>query len=137
MATLKQKVARLYSNPKLGFTGATTFIKSRKFSEGNKVLAELNKIPAYVLHRPVRTKFKRRQFIVHFPLFQFQIDLISLLQYKKYNNGYSYILCCIDSFTKKVCFIKMKHKNKETTLSAIKLMIKRMGKPNTIVMDKG
>ena len=52
------------------------------------------------LHKPVRYRFKRNQIVVKGPNLQFQADLCDMQSLKSFNDGYNYILTCIDCFTR-------------------------------------
>lgn len=52
------------------------------------------------IHRNARKNFPRRRFIQKGLDDTWQIDLIDMQKYSKYNNGYKYILACIDTFSK-------------------------------------
>lgn len=91
------------------------------------------------------------------PLEQFQIDIAyikkTIKEGDKYKNLLSYenpktkmfipkkdtiyALTCIDIFTKNVALRIMKKKDAETTLDALKSILKEMGKPSEIFCDDG
>lgn len=52
------------------------------------------------LHRGVRKNFMRRKTIMHGIGDTYQIDLVEMIPYAKYNNGFKYILTVIDIFSK-------------------------------------
>jgi hypothetical protein len=52
------------------------------------------------LHKPARTKFKRRRFIQYGLDDTFASDLAQMDQYAKENRGHKYILVVIDCFSK-------------------------------------
>ena len=54
----------------------------------------------YTLHKPVRSRFPRRRTIVTGIIDQYQCDLIDMQKMKKDNDGYNFILTCIDVFSK-------------------------------------
>jgi len=54
----------------------------------------------YTLHKPLRKKVLRRRVVVSGLLQQYQADLLSVINIKKFNDGYCFILTCIDVFSK-------------------------------------
>jgi hypothetical protein len=55
---------------------------------------------------------------------EWQMDIYVLEKYKKFNRGYSYILACIDIFSRKVYCIAMKNKSIDDVTDALKLIFK-------------
>ena len=51
---------------------------------------------AYTLHKPVRRKFPRNRVYVTYKAQQFEADLVDMSHLSKYNDGYRYLLTCID-----------------------------------------
>ena len=54
---------------------------------------------SYTLHKPVRKHYSRNRVIVGGIDDQWQIDLCDMQSLSKYNNGYKYLLTCIDIFS--------------------------------------
>ena len=52
------------------------------------------------LHRQVRKNYQRRRFIQKGILDTWQIDLVEMIPYAKFNRGYKYMLTVIDVFSK-------------------------------------
>lgn len=132
-------VKRLYLNPLFSgsFSGVSAFMKNRKLKNKELVINELNKLKPYVLHKPARSKFPRRKFMVHFKNEQIQIDLIDLSRYSKDNNGYKYLLTAIDVFSKKAHIVPIKTKQTKSAVEGIKKVIKILGRPRTVLCDRG
>jgi transposase InsO family protein len=90
-------------------------------------------------------------FVAHRPLQQFQIDIayiegcnyedpknkIIINQMKDPKKNRIYALTCIDVFTKFAWLVIMKNKDAQTTLTALKQIISKMGKPESIYSDDG
>jgi hypothetical protein len=55
---------------------------------------------------------------------EWQMDIYVLEKYKKFNRGYSYILACIDIFSRKIYCIAMKTKSIDDVFDALKLIFK-------------
>jgi transposase InsO family protein len=55
---------------------------------------------AYSLHKPTRQKFPRRKYVSRGLNEQWQADLVEMQHYSVENQGYRYILCVIDIFSR-------------------------------------
>ena len=64
-----------------------------------------------------------------------QVDIFFMTKYKKQNNGYSYILCAVDVFTRKAYAVAMKSKDADDCISAFDIIIKNAGVPYVITTD--
>lgn len=53
----------------------------------------------YTLHKPVVRKFKRNQTRTTVINVQWQMDLVDMSHLSKHNDGYKFLLTCIDVFT--------------------------------------
>ena len=86
------------------FTAPATFYRAIKEKSNNitrkQVTDWLNSQDTYTLHRRTRKKFKRNRIIVGRIDEQWQTDLIDIQKIAKYNQGYRYILVCIDILSK-------------------------------------
>ena len=88
----------------------------------------------YTLHKPVRRNFPRNKVVVSGPNYQFQIDLSDMQSIKEYNDGYQYILTCIDVFSKLAWAIAIKNKSADEIVRAYKLIDKT---PKVVQSDEG
>lgn len=75
-------------------------------------------------------------FVAEAPLDQFQIDLVYMPK-SWFNQGYKYIFCCVDVFSKKADMVPMKERDAETSTEVMKKIIKTMGIPKSIYSDQG
>ena len=92
---------------------------------------------AYTLHKQIR-KGRRRRIIVHDIDEQWEMDLSDLPALTTMNDGYRYILCCIDVLSKYAWVLSLKRKTGPVLLEAIKKIIAESGrKPEIIRVDKG
>ena len=64
-----------------------------------------------------------------------QVDIFFMTKYKKQNNGFSYILCAVDVFTRKAYAVGMKSKNADDCISAFKSIVSTAGVPFVITTD--
>jgi transposase InsO family protein len=90
----------------------------------------------YTLHKPVRRKFERNVTFVSNINEQFQADLVDMSKYKFHNNHYTFLLTCIDIFSKYAWAIPMKNKTGKATREALeKIFADR--KPKRLQTDRG
>ncbi|GFY65701.1 uncharacterized transposon-derived protein F54H12.3 [Trichonephila inaurata madagascariensis] len=71
---------------------------------------------SYTLHKPARRRFKRNRVLVGGMEEQFQADLLDLQSLSQYNNGYKYLLTCIDVFSKYAWAIPLRDKKSKSIL---------------------
>jgi transposase InsO family protein len=92
----------------------------------------------YTLHKPAIRKFPRRRTIVGVIDQQWQSDLVDLKNLAKHNDGYRYILTCIDVLSKCAWALPLKDK-KGTTLTAAfrKIFEESARKPSVLQTDQG
>lgn len=92
----------------------------------------------YIRHKQTRTRFKRRKILCRGPFYQFQADLMFMLQFAKYNDGMKYLLVVIDCFTRFLSVVPMKNKTGQECLRAIKKAFLEMkGNPLKFQTDGG
>ena len=111
----------MYYDPKRpgGFGGAERLYKDvkkeGKFAISRKEIKEwLMKQDAYTLHKPMRRHFKRNRVIVGGIDQQWQMDLADIQSMQKFNDGYRYLLVCIDVFSKYTWVVPLKDKTHTT-----------------------
>jgi len=66
---------------------------------------------AYTLHKPIRRRFIRRRTYSKGIGDLYQIDLVDLSNLSSYNDGYRYLLNCIDIFSKRAWSLPLKSKS--------------------------
>ena len=91
----------------------------------------------YTLHKPVRRKFLRRRTIVGGIDHQWQADLIDLQKLKKDNNGYVFLLTCIDVLSKYAWVVPLKDKTGASLVSAFQGIFSEGRTPLKLQTDKG
>ena len=117
----------IYFDPKRsgGFGGVERLYhdvkKEGKYKLSRKQIVEwLMKQDAYTLPKPVRRNFKRNHVLVGGIGEQWQMDSPDMQSLKKYNDGYRYLLVCIDVFSKYVWVIPLKTKTGLALVEAFK-----------------
>ena len=91
----------------------------------------------YTLHKPVRRNFKRRKVLVAGIDQQWQADLVDLKSIAKHNDGYKYLLTCIDVLSKYAWVIPLRDKTGKALVEAFKSIFKSGRKPRQLQTDKG
>ena len=94
----------LFYDPSVGYTGVQALYKAAKKKKKSIKLDDvrkwLRKQNTYTLHKPIRRKFRRLQTVVGGIDYQWQGDLADVSSMSKYNDGYRYLFCLIDVFSK-------------------------------------
>jgi len=91
---------------------------------------------AYTLHKPIRRRFARRRTYSKGIADLYQIDLADLSNLSTYNDGYRYLLNCIDVFTKRAWSIPTKIKMGREVSNAFERILDE--RPcNMVQSDKG
>ena len=95
-----------------------------------------NKILSEELHKPKRKNFPRRKIIVNHIDEIFTADLVYMQKFAKLNEGYRYLLTCIDIFSKYGWVIPLKDKKEINFKNALqKFFIQRS--PKFLWTDRG
>ena len=89
------------------------------------------------LHKPIRKKFEKRIVFAKNINDIFAADLIEMIQFAKFNNGYKYILMIIDVFSKFGYAIPLKTKTGIAVADALKHLFKKHTPPAMLWTDKG
>lgn len=101
-----------------------------------KIKSWLEGVDAYTLHKPVRRKFKTNRVLVHTIDQQWQADLVDMASLQKYNDGFRYILTCIDILSKHAWAYPLKSKRGEDIVAAFQsIFLSR--KPKYLNTDAG
>ena len=137
MATLLRKI---YYNPKAagGFGSIEALSKASK-TKRKKTKTWLEKQLPYTLHRPIRRKFQRRRIVVGGIDHQWQADLADVANLSKENNGYKFLLTCIDVLSKFAWVVPLKDKTGKTLVKAFTRIFKQKPQrtPLALQTDKG
>jgi len=125
----------LYYNPKTGFTSARKlYLKLNKEVPMSQIKEFLERQQVNQLHKDSRQIPTFSPIVVYSVNDQWQIDLIDLSKYSRWNTGFKYLLCGIDVFSRKSFVVAMKRKS-DTTI-AMKLILD-VQKPILIQSDNG
>ena len=90
------------------------------------------------LHKPTRSNFPRNQVIVMSIDEQWQADLCDMSLKSEMNDDYTFILTCIDCFSKYAWAIPLKSKHADEIIRALTDILEKSGrKPKRLQTDKG
>jgi len=92
---------------------------------------------AYTLHKASRIRFPRRKTYSKGPGDLFQIDLTDMSNISSYNDGYRYLLTCVDVFSKRAWAVPVKTKTGHEVTRAFEKIIADGVKPVYVQSDKG
>src|SRR5579862_3033906 len=103
--------------------------KKRNKSITLKTVREfLSRQDAYTLHKDVKRRFHRNQTRSAGIDTHWQADLADLISLKSQNQGYAYILICIDVLSRFVFAEPVKRKTPELIAAAFETILKRSGR---------
>ena len=137
---LREKYYNLNAAGSLG--GVDALFRAVK-EEGNhriprkRIQEWLKSQDSFTLHKPVRKHYARNRVIVGGIDHQWQADLVDLQSLSKHNNGYNYLLTCIDVFSKFAWAVPLKTKTGKALAAAFQTILKTGRKPLHLQTDKG
>jgi hypothetical protein len=138
-----EEITKYYTNPENpGSLGGLAALK-RELKKQNYPVTDSDlkrwSQSQIIYHRNLGVKkiFKRNKIYVHGIDDTWQIDLIDMIKHKDLNNGYAYILTCIDVFSKYGWAVPIKTKEAVSALDAMKKILNQKRKPKKIHSDKG
>lgn len=127
----------IYKNPKHpGSFGGVNAVQRAVKKSTNDVKQWLSQKESYSLHKPIRHKFLRNRVLIGNINEQFQVDLVDMQSLEKYNDGYKYLLTCIDVFSKFAWAIPLRAKSAKCIKSALEIIFKDR-KPRLLQSDCG
>ena len=105
---------------------------------GSREAAEdwLKSQDTYTLHRPARKKIKRNKILVAGLDDQWESDLVDVQGIAKVNNGYRFLLTCIDTLSKYAFVIPLKDKTGASIVKAFTKIFKER-QPRKLRTDMG
>jgi hypothetical protein len=126
-------------NSEIAYSGITKIKDFYKNGMKNKEIeSELSKIRTYTRHKEAKKIKKFNPFFVYSPHEMWQIDLMYLPDLARYNEGYKYLLCLLEVFSRKLYIKLLKEKtSKIVTEAFIELQKVINFFPDKIVCDMG
>jgi hypothetical protein len=129
---------------KYNFPASSTFLKLLKNEELKYAKDEVDKFTKGKSEQQQTTiKTEKRKdvgkLVAYYPLSLIQMDIFDLAEYYKENQGYKYILCIVDVYSRKVWTYKMKNKDNINVFESFQQFIKESNikkyKPTRIMSD--
>ena len=122
----------------IAFSGINTILNYyRGILDEKKIREILSSIENYTLHREFH-KDQRNPTYSHFKRYQFQMDLVDIQSLASDNDGASYLLTCIDIFTRKAWVRVLTTKHAKYVLEGFKSILREaVIPPKTVTFDRG
>ena len=99
---------------------------------------EFNEQLAKELHKPIIRKLKKRKVDPGFKDNIWGADLADMQLISKFNKGFRFLLCIIDTFSKYAWVVPLKDKKGLSIVNAFQKILDKLGrKPNKVWVDKG
>ena len=131
---------RLYHDPKFAgsFSGQNRFIEALKNAglSTRGARKAFKKIDSYTLHKPVREPPVFRRVYTKGIGYLFNIDLVDMSAWSKQNQGFKWLITCIDTFSKRAHVFKTKTKSAHDITTALKAYLEQY-RPKKIEFDSG
>ena len=141
---MDEYLSSVYYNPKRtgGLGGVERlYLDVKKDGKYNISRAQLKKWlmkqDTNTLHKPARRNYRRNRVIVGGIDELWQMDLADMQSIADNNDGYRYLLICIDVFSKYVWVIPLKDKTGPALVTAFKVILGSGRKPQKIQTDQG
>ena len=140
----REKIASIYLDPShpASFGGMDAVYRAVKEEGESKISRQqvqdwLSQQDVYTFYKPARRRHKRSQVIVPDINAQFKADLVDLQRLSWYNNGYKYLLTCIDIFSKYAWVVPLKTKQGQELVKAFRIILSSGRKPIKLQTDQG
>ena len=137
-----EELSNLYYNPTFpgGFRGRDTFYREAKVTFPNLKRKQaskfLQKQDPYTLHKQIRRPKTYRRVYTKRINYLWQADLLDFRNIKNQNDGYSYICCVIDTFSKKLWTFPLKTKSGSALVKALSKHFLLL-RPEKLQVDEG
>lgn len=132
---MDQNLADCYYDPvKVGsFGGVNALARGSNIASAKDWLISQE---TYTLHKPIRRSFKRRKTFCIGIDHLWQIDLVDLTSLSRENDGFRFLLTCIDCFSRYAWAVPIKNKSSDVVLKAFASLLDDR-KPTYVQSDKG
>lgn len=145
MASWEDYLRKIYYDPShpASFAGPQKLYKvvkyEGKFNIGmHRIRKFLHNQESYGLHKPVRRRFHRNHVVSSGIDDLWMADLMDMVKFKDWNDGYKYVLLVIDTFSKYVWLRPLKNKSGQDVKNAFEDIFKTDDRiPKRIITDKG
>jgi Integrase core domain/Chromo (CHRromatin Organisation MOdifier) domain len=138
---MEQLLKNIYYDPVQGFCGEDELLRRVRlvYPKENKLKIKkwLASQPTHTIHTPSRKNYLRNKVLVSGIDEQWQADLVDLQSLAKFNEGYKYILTCIDIFSKSAWAIPLLSKTSENVRAAFAQIFSSGRIPYKLQTDAG
>lgn len=128
-------------NSSSAFTSITRVLQTARKSVKSITLDDVKKylrgVKSYTLHRKSLKNFPTRRFLAQGVNYQWQSDLLQLSARHAKLNKFPYILCTIDTFSRKLFCKELRRKSNAEVVAKFSSFIRQHGKPKNIYTDAG
>lgn len=137
---MEELLQKLYYDPQTGFQGLDKLYKKAKLIDSKITKKKVKEWLDQQETQQITTQQKKTKRVYSSILSpsirnNFQLDIMYLPNPK--NNRFSYLLTCIDVYSRKAFVFPIRNKNADTTLDAFQSIMVRSGKPKNINLDAG
>ena len=102
------------------------------------IVAWIKQSETYTMHKSARKNFRREQIYTNSIDYLWEIDLVDVSRLKEDNDGYTFLLVCIDTFSKYVWIRPLKKKTGKATVEAFTdIVSKDVRTPKNLHYDQG
>ena len=121
------------------FGGISALSRYSKVKNLKRVADWLAGQDAYTLHKPVRRKFARRKTFALGSGHLYQADLVDMTNVSAHNDGYRFILTCVDCFSRYAWCRTLKNKSSQSVTVAFASVLEErvLHKPTYLQCDRG
>ena len=116
--------------------GSVDKLKNKTQASKKETLQWLSGQDAYTLHKKKLQKFSRRKTMVRGMNIQWQLDLVDMIKYARYNSNYKYLLTSIDVFSRYAHAVPLKKKTGSEVVRALKKILTSQ-QPLRLQVDRG
>jgi transposase InsO family protein len=138
---MSETLNEIYHNPNTGYCSVKNLFDQAIKVDPKITLRQVKDWLAgqatYTLHRQARRRYVRNKVLVGGIDEQWQMDLADLSNLQKQNDGFKFILTCIDVFSKYAWAIPLKNKTSSAVTAAFDIILKNGRKPFRLQTDKG
>ena len=141
---MNEKINELYFNPKFPasllslqkfYREAKNGIKDLTFRD---IVASSKQSETYTMHKSARKKFRRERIYTNSIDYLWEIDLVDVSRLKEYNDGNTFLLVCVDTFSKYVWIRPVKKKTGKATVEAFTDIVSKDERtPKNLRYDQG
>jgi len=140
---MEELLKGLYYNTEspTAYTGVNKLFKAAKAKDQSITLRDvkdwLKKQYTYTLHKPIRKRYPRRQYFVDGVDKLWQIDLADVSRISDANNGTTFLLTCVDAFSKYAWVEPVKNKSGGEIVRAFNTILSSGRTPEKLQSDRG